>query len=355
MSQRSINFPRSTSSVGTKKPVLRRGLGFVIIISFLACASEEDAATGQETVHIDLTKSDVLNHFQGSKRKQVLERYLAASAGWHVRLWKGNRVAYQRKRTEGEWSSSMNMFFLDNPKRIPRETYTAVVHDLQYSIVLHLEKEQPTKRFLDIFWGDPVDEGRAGSEGIDLWLTMPNFNRVKFESCLWVRGKGVGLEIFEQHPSKERKYTKKFLKDVCSELEELQDLQDDANVNGLLPMGSLKKGKASTLEIEDGVQKGIYEATGYVNPGKQGMIYLKVYDEATGKRLSKKETSEKVEYPGWSGDPGEKYYYRFGFFIGEGGWSKPYPARFELWFKPQDGSPEKKLYNVERMIYGWEH
>lgn len=40
--------------------------------------------------------------------------------------------------------------------------------------------------------------------------------------------------------------------------------------------------------------------------------------------------------------------------IYEGDWGEPYAARFEVWFKPSDGSEERKIFEKTYKIEGWQ-
>ena len=42
------------------------------------------------------------------------------------------------------------------------------------------------------------------------------------------------------------------------------------------------------------------------------------------------------------------------FTIYEGDWGKPYAARFELWFVPENGRQERKLIEKIYKIEGWQ-
>ena len=41
------------------------------------------------------------------------------------------------------------------------------------------------------------------------------------------------------------------------------------------------------------------------------------------------------------------------FTIYEGDWGKPYAARFEVWFRPDSGGEERKLFERNYKIEGW--
>jgi len=98
----------------------------------------------------------------------------------------------------------------------------------------------------------------------------------------------------------------------------------------------------------------MYESELWVNPGEPGMIYLKAFEITREVQLSAdrlaKESNESV---GWSDDSRELFYSNTHFMIGEGDWGKPYAARFEVWFVPDSGGPERKLMEKIFKIEGW--
>ncbi len=302
---------------------------------------------------VDLANTDIFNQFD-SDRRELLERYLAANARWNVRYWNERKVAFLcRQRKEG-WERSMNMYFLEpnffSENYEPSKRY-------QYRVGLYLGYEKPEI--------SPLRKGPsqaiAGTRGINVTIfKSPISDTRDYESWLWVKGKGISVEIFEQSKQASREYTQKFLDDICAELEKLIPINLEKNIDDLLVEDSFIKSSSSSLVIEnkdkdiDGYGYGIYEATGYINPGKKGYIYIKAFDKKTGKRLSEVRTCKKVEYPGWSKDSGKQYYYRFEFTIYEGDRSHPYPVIFELWFHSDEGDPERKLLETTRKICGWE-
>lgn len=313
---------------------------------------------------VDLTDTDILNHFD-SQYRNLLEKYLAANARWNVRHWGGRKVAFLCRQSEDRWERSMNMYFLEpdffSESYEPSKSY-------QYRVALYLGYEKPKI--------SPLRKGPsqaiAATRGVNVTIyKSPSSDTRDHESWLWVRGKGISVEIFEQSRQAEREYTRKLLGDVCTDLERLRQIDSEKNIDDLLVEGSCIESSSSILLIEneyhagrvshgqmrkddDGYGRGKYKATGYVNPGRKGHIYIKAFDKKTGKRLSKARTREKVEYPGWSRDLHKQYYYQFQFTIYEGDWSHPYPAIFQLWFHPDDGSPESKLAETTRTICGWQ-
>jgi hypothetical protein len=71
--------------------------------------------------------------------------------------------------------------------------------------------------------------------------------------------------------------------------------------------------------------------------------------------LSEDRLKEKSETRmAWSADPTERFGAKAGFTVYEGDWDKPYAARFEVWFKPDSGGPERKLAERIFKIEGWQ-
>ena len=57
---------------------------------------------------------------------------------------------------------------------------------------------------------------------------------------------------------------------------------------------------------------------------------------------------------GWSDDPEETFLSTAQITISEGDWGRPYGARFEAWFVPDNGGPERKLLEKAYRIEGWQ-
>jgi hypothetical protein len=60
------------------------------------------------------------------------------------------------------------------------------------------------------------------------------------------------------------------------------------------------------------------------------------------------------EWIGWSDNPKQLFLSNTTFTIYEGDWGKPYAARFEVWFVPDSGKPERKLMQQVFRIEGWQ-
>lgn len=112
---------------------------------------------------------------------------------------------------------------------------------------------------------------------------------------------------------------------------------------------------APRFELYHSFQPGLYEYDYWTREIEKGTIYLKAYEITQEYALSTHQLPEqsavKVNNP--SND-----IMLFGttkaFTIYEGDWGKPYAARFELWFKPDNGGEEKKLLEKNYRIEGWQ-
>jgi hypothetical protein len=108
------------------------------------------------------------------------------------------------------------------------------------------------------------------------------------------------------------------------------------------------------FEIYNDVQPGIYSYETAFNTIEQGTIYLKAYEVTKNDQLSAERilmrTSLEVEN---TSDTLRRYHSKESFTIYEGDWGDHYAARFELWFKPENGNERKiteKIYKVQ----GWQ-
>jgi hypothetical protein len=111
---------------------------------------------------------------------------------------------------------------------------------------------------------------------------------------------------------------------------------------------------SATFELYNSFQPGIYDSHVWANPGEPGMVYLKAFEITRDYQLSKSRLSrDSNERIGWSDDPNELFASKTHFTIREGDWGQPYAARFELWFVPDSGAPERKLLEKNFKIEGW--
>lgn len=295
--------------------------------------------------------SDVTLNLFTREYRELLQRHLASSAAWRVTrdpaTGRGTLSAIRREQTARGWDSRLHGNITYYPATNPSQTRTAI----------RLEKDS-TGRQYDSWYS----EGVIGSSPVELKLAR--FKRLGpstdlLESYLILKANdGVALEIFEEGNGMDRAFTHSTLNAVNGELSSIVN-SETAKARGfnpaLLPETSIKMLAKPELVIEESFQKGIYRVSGYVNPGRSGNIYVRVFRTTDGAdamdRLRKERT---VEYVGWSDNPNEMFFFQVEAMCTLGDWDHEYPARFEVWFHPSDGPPETLLVQGVRNIYGWE-
>lgn len=108
------------------------------------------------------------------------------------------------------------------------------------------------------------------------------------------------------------------------------------------------------FQLYNSFQPGLYEFDFWTNKIESGTIYLKAYEITQGYALSTDRLPEqslvKVNNPT---DSILKFGTTSHFTIYEGDWGQPYAARFEVWFKPDNGGKERKLLRKNYKIEGW--
>jgi hypothetical protein len=108
------------------------------------------------------------------------------------------------------------------------------------------------------------------------------------------------------------------------------------------------------FQLYNSFQPGLYEFDFWTNKIESGTIYLKAFEITQEYALSTDRLPErslvKVYNPT---DSIEKFGTTSHFTIYEGDWGQPYAARFEVWFKPDNGGQERKLFSKNYKIEGW--
>ena len=264
--------------------------------------------------------------------------YIEASPDWGVFFERGNRFAARRWSYDGE----------------PRDTlhgYISEFHgdaEFQTRALLCLDQKQ---------WSYyKVQHAKEGTEPVKLDLSIGN---QMYESRLMIECGGVWIEIFEESKAKERLVTKatmtvletefaQFLKDPPAAVVRAKQQSRDLALR-------LAGADGAPFRLVNGMQPGIYVISYSLNPGEPGIVYLKACEVTKGTPLSEDRLKEATETRlTWSADPKERFGAKAGFTIYEGDWGKPYAARFEVWFKPDSGKPERKLAERIFKIEGWQ-
>jgi energy-coupling factor transporter transmembrane protein EcfT len=112
--------------------------------------------------------------------------------------------------------------------------------------------------------------------------------------------------------------------------------------------------KATDFQLYNSFQPGLYEYDFWTGETERGAIYLKAYEITQNYALSTDRLPKSSEVVIYNPSATIK---KFGtmshFTIYEGDWGKPYAARFEVWFRPDNGKNERKLFSKNYKIEGW--
>jgi len=293
-------------------------------------------------VSVDLAE---LNEFSGPKR-DVLIRHLATSAKWFLTQERGKQYAYRRCVVGGRWQNSLHGY------------YSAHNFDpwgnsrFQFRILIGIDGPVMSGP-----WKSKITYASIGADPILLKVVEDKKFNQGIESYLVLHSDGAALEIFEQSQYISHPFTPFALSRVKVELSavlESNKTEKQGFDQSLMPSASIKEGDP-TIFLVNGMQGGIYFVYAYVNPGEPGCVYLKVFEATKNTPLSTHRIrGRSTEYIGWSNNSREQFYYNTEITVYEGDWGTYYPARFELWFVPDSGKPERKLIEKIFKIEGWQ-
>ncbi|EDP94847.1 hypothetical protein U8527_08005 [Kordia algicida OT-1] len=112
--------------------------------------------------------------------------------------------------------------------------------------------------------------------------------------------------------------------------------------------------KEISFQLYNSFQPGLYEYDLWLKSNESGTIFLKAFEitqeiELSVPRLQKRSS---ISISNTNGKI-KKFGTVDNFTIYEGDWGKPYGARFEVWFTPDDGNKSRKLYEKNYVIEGW--
>ncbi|MBI4845058.1 MAG: hypothetical protein HY810_01055 [Candidatus Omnitrophica bacterium] len=265
----------------------------------------------------------------------IFKRYLAVSPAWRLYQERGKLFATRRWMIGSQWRYTLHGYYTRF------ELFDKDMPDFQ-------------NRFCIGFSGKPWHEASRTTflkEGQSAKLILSKGNQMNESHCV-INADSLFVEVFEQSKFKERRLTKSALAYLEKELNPLLEQPTWGKIKELIPANSIKNSEPSINLWGSG---GIYDSEIWVNPGEPGMIYLKAFEVTKNTRLSAEELKESSnEWIGWSEDYNEVFFSNTNFMIYEGDWSKPYAARFEVWFVPDSKAPERKLMERVFKIEGWQ-
>jgi hypothetical protein len=134
------------------------------------------------------------------------------------------------------------------------------------------------------------------------------------------------------------------------------DTPIDMNFNEKRPDSVTNRKVISTdFQLYNSFQPGLYEFDFWIGKIEKGTIYLKAYEITQNYALSTDRLPKRSSVKVYNCNDS---IVRFGttsdFTIYEGDWGKPYAARFEVWFKPDNNGQERKLFEKNYKIEGWQ-
>lgn len=299
-----------------------------------------------ENTLVNINQPD-LKYFAENK-PNILLRQLKASPEWRVTIDEQDIVCYRREKGRDKWKVSLSFDDRTARAKVNKEDSASTRYTFRLK---KKESEKTSNPYASLCFK------KAAPLAGDIHLNLKKSDQ-GIESKLALGQDKLWFEFYEQRDKEARIYTRKALTWLKDYLKVVRDSEEEIEKKGyasrLIGKDEMRTGKPS-FEIDDGFQKGLFDIYAWANPGEPGYLYLKAFDVKKGTRLSElRLMSRSKEYTGWSNNPKDLFYYNTHVTIYEGDWSHKYDARFELWFHPEDGSPERKLAEKTLKICGWQ-
>jgi hypothetical protein len=321
-------------------------LSFLLI--FMTCACQTPKSKYENDSYPEYSKSESLelsivdiNLFSDVK-KEILIEYLARSSRWHVFPLGDSIIAVQRKHHDP-------CIALMHP--LPKSYSNREIPQLNDTF-FEFTNEPYRSLNIDTF----VASSPQGKVKINMRLgrnwSRDDTGNVTFDSSLVMGNKdgNILLRIFESSSDKSRKNTQSTLENINSELRQLlsKSISSNTDIDNVLPSASWITSTQKSISIKDNFMFG-YSVTGFINPGKKGIVYLKLFREGSSKPFLSEQESTNAEYVGWSKDSNKQYNFCIGFNSLKEAYEtgKKIPVEVQLWFKPTDGSPEQLIHTAK--------
>jgi hypothetical protein len=290
--------------------------------------------------HVGLS-DDTLTKFN-SDLCDTLFRYLAGNPRWEMREERGLKYAVRLERVEGAYETTLNGFYSTHEHGEVRQTRVLLSFGKSYG-----------------FGRDRGNTTRIapGSNDVSLIVEGDHAGTPGNSSYTIVDGGQIFLEVFDEAPDVERKFTQVAFNEVCAELRDVLHYRHQIDETGVLPIATRYPKPLATEKafvVKEGWGTAIYLAEAAVNPTEPGLAYIKAYRVDSGERLSPESLTEKsTRYVGWS--KAGKTYFPYGseVVVYDGDSRTPFKVRFELWHRSARGA-EAKLAETTRMVIAWE-
>jgi len=260
----------------------------------------------------------VLSFLKKPENREFVFRYLCSDPRWRV-TYEGAVVADLREISTHEASSSPNCFIDIRIRFGPyeRSSPPLLVSALKKNAVTFVEPQESIKVSLTLW------ESELNSEYVGSYILLG--------------GDSIWLEIEEWSTDKKRLATHEAIIDVISELERILKLPRTPDEPGywqeVLPAGT------ANPKPQISVTGGFYTSRvirGFINPGEEGYIRVKVFDVQTNQEIDVIKTElRRTEYVGWSAD--DSVLFPFEVIYSPGDDRVTDPVRYEVWFYPTAG------------------
>ena len=298
--------------------------------SIVAAFSGTNPATAGTKPPTDLA---VLNEF-GTTNREKLIRYLASSPQWFVTEEQGQAYAYRRLVINGRWQNQLNGYFTDF------EVAHSPASHFQTRIVIGFDGPVFAEPFRK-----EATVAKVDAKAVTIKVVNEDFNQGK-GSYFILESSRAALEVYEQSGIAARPITQLAIADVKRELE--------AALASSNSTASASHPGDPEIQLAKGMEGGIYQVRAFVNPGESGKVYIKVFEATRNTPLSADRIKPvSMSRIGWSTNSKETFRYQSQITVYEGDWGTFYPGRFELWFVPDTGGPERKLIDRIFRIEGW--
>jgi hypothetical protein len=276
-----------------------------------------------------------------------LRTYLARNYRWFVTTWDGGRVAFLRGGAPGARVHGSNGYQQSRPDGDGGQSRLGVF----------LDAASPTPSRV------PIDTAKAGASLATVRLLYPPLAVVRYNSRLWIGGRMLGVEVFEESATAERVTSNALVAALGDELLRLHAAVGTAGLDDLLEVGSFGDEHDEVLTVavgenfgdEDDLGHGVYVVGGAVNPGEEGHVSLRAFDAATNRPFGVTALPAAQEFVGWSDDASRRYRYGFEVIVEDGEERDRVVARFELWFTPGGRGTARRLATVERAVRGYRY
>jgi hypothetical protein len=325
-------------------------LSLFSLISLSSCVPPSSEPLG-EIVHTQYKIPNLNLDFFADDRRDILIDYLTKSSEWHVFPIYETIVAIKRSE-----SKTCHPVIVPFPSSYPYGAIPGLGDFLDlYADTSKIRESSSVPR-------------NMATENSQITLTMENpsepsdnihaqSDALLSDLIIESKNKKISLHSFDNSEDIHRPITTKLLVSTSKELEKLVKFIKKGNQitdESILPTGSTRISPQPMILVEQPQSRyrGEYNVSGYLNPGQKGFIYLEVIYNKTGKKVfPSQQESTNAEYIGWSNNPNQKFNFCIGATL-RGSADEPsnVPVDFQIWFKPEDRSPEKMLIQKTYLV-----